>query len=192
MDGTEKPSVAVSYPDIMVDIETTGTHPHETAMIQLAAVRFNFVERTIDTASFFDKCLMIPENRYWNEDTRKWWSGQDPTILQGIMSRMTDPKEVMQDFADWVRESKERDYRMWAKPVTFDSAFVTSYFNQYQVMSPFHYGWVTDLNSFIRGMAHDPGVRDFKVKFTGPAHNALFDCINQIDSLFQAADHYSR
>ncbi len=179
------------YPDIMVDIESTGLSPDDSAMIQLAAVKFNLQEKTIDTSSMFNRSLAIPTKRYWDEGTRQWWSEQKRSILMEIYANMQDPKEVMQEFVNWVGYTPLIPHRFWAKPVHFDYPFVQSYLSQFGIPNPFHFRWATDVNSYIRGSARNPGVEQFKTEFKGDAHNAIYDVINQIDALFQASDHYS-
>ena len=180
-----------NYYDVMIDVETTGTDSSHSAMIQLAAVKFNLAERKIDTGSMFNRCLRIPPNRFWSEDTRQWWGQQKRSVLDGIYANMEDPHTVMTDFATWSGYSPEQPLRFWAKPTSFDFNFVASYFNQYEIMNPYHFRFATDMNSFIRGMARDSSVPTFKNdEFVGDAHNALHDVINQIDTLFKAVDHY--
>lgn len=178
------------YFDVMVDVETTGTDFNHTAMIQLAAVRFNLAERSVDSSNMFNRALLIPPGRFWDEGTREWWGRQKREILHDIYARMEDPKTVMDAFADWIGYAPEQPVRFWAKPTSFDFSFVASYFNQYGIPNPFHFRWATDVNSFIRGLAADPSVEQFKIDFQGDAHNALIDCINQINCVFQAVDHY--
>ena len=81
----------MSFYDVMVDLETTGTSPDETAMIQLAAVKFNLAEGTVDSTDMFNRCLSIPPKRFWDEGTRQWWGQQKREILLDIYARMEDP-----------------------------------------------------------------------------------------------------
>lgn len=179
------------YYDIMCDIETSGTDPGHSAIIQLAAVRFNLETRELDTESMFNKCLLIPPRRFWDEGTRSWWGQQKREILSDIYARMEDPKTVMEAFSEWARsKGSDEPLRFWGKPTHFDYAFVQNYFNQFEVYNPFHYRWAIDMNSYIRGLAGSSKVESFKNDFQGDAHNALFDVINQIDCLFKATDHY--
>lgn len=181
------------FPDFMVDVETTGTQPDRTAMIQLAAVRFNLAERTIDTTSMFNQALFIPPHRFWDEDTRGWWGSQKPDILDEIFRRMRDPQEVMWEFFHWTGGFDQYEApRFWAKPTSFDFSFVASYFKDYGISNPFSFRQATDLNSFIRGLARDSSIINFKSEFPGgDAHNAIFDCIAQIDNVFKAMEHYA-
>lgn len=179
------------YYDVMVDVETGGLNPVDSPMIQLAAVKFNLKERTIDTANMFNRCLYIPPRRYWDEGTRQWWSQQKRSVLEEIYSKMEDPRVVLQDYVDWLGYTPAEPYRFWAKPLSFDWPFVASYLSDYEIANPCHFRWATDQNSYIRGLARDPGVEQHKVPFEGgDAHNALYDVINQINTLFKAEDHY--
>lgn len=178
------------YPDYMIDIETTGTAPDRTAMIQLAAVRFNFAERAVDTTSMFNRCLLVPAHRFWDQGTREWWGKQKKEVLRDIYSRMEDPKTVLEAFNEWVGPSQDVPRRFWAKPTHFDFSFMQSYFKDYDLHFPFHYRSAIDLNSFIRGVGGDPGAKPFENDFKGDAHNAIVDVLNQIDTLFKAVKHY--
>lgn len=180
----------MSFNDVMVDVETTGLNPVDNGMIQIAAVKFNLKERTIDSSSMFDRCLTVPPRRYWDEGTRQWWSQQKRSVLEDIYSRMEEPKVVMQDFANWVGYTPDEPTRFWAKPIHFDWHFVASYLSDLEIPTPFHFRYACDANSYIRGLAGDPAVESFKVDFQGDAHNALYDVINQINMLFKASDHY--
>ena len=81
----------MTFPDIMVDLETTGTSPDETAIIQIAAVRFNLQTGEVDP-NVFDMCLSIPPRRYWDEGTRAWWSKM-PDVLMDIWQRQRPPEQ---------------------------------------------------------------------------------------------------
>lgn len=181
----------MSYFDVMVDIETTGTSPDEAAIIQLAAVKFNLAEGTVDSANMFNRCLAIPPKRFWDEGTRQWWGQQKREILHDIYARMEEPRTVLQAFADWSGYNHAEPLRFWGKPTHFDYSFIQSYFTQFEIMNPYHFRFGTDMNSFIRGLACDSSVPTFKIDFQGDAHNAIFDVLNQIDTVFKAKEHYT-
>lgn len=175
------------YSDVMVDIETTGTRPDRSAMIELAAVKFNLKDRQV-SPNVFNRALKIPKNRYWDEDTRAWWYKQKD-VLDKIIARGEDPAIVMRDFVDWVNPSGG-PLRFWAKPTTFDFMFVTSYLNDYnQPTSIFDFREATDLRSFLRGIYY-PNPIDIsdEPQFQGVAHNGLVDSLNQIKVLFHHVD----
>jgi len=172
----------MDFPDVMVDIETTGTQPERTAIIQLSAVRFNLKTQEVDS-NLFDRCLRIPPTRMWDENTRNWWS-QRPDILNSIWARMQDPRAVIQEFAAWADGS----VHLWAKPISFEWPFLQSYFTEFEVINPFHYRMANDLNSFIRArhFPEEPPNYQDDLPFDGDPHNALHDVIHQIKMLFAA------
>lgn len=174
------------YPDVMLDIETTGTRPETANIIQIAAVRFNLQTREIDT-DFFNRCLLPLPQRYWAEDTRKWWSTK-PETLNEIWDRMEPAQRVIEDFQKWVGHEGPT---LWAKPSHFEFPFLTSYFNDLGVPMPFHYRNVNDQNSWIRGRFHPltPPQIEKELEFVGTEHNALHDVLHQIKVVFKAADH---
>lgn len=182
--------MAPEFLDIMIDTETSGTNPEINGLLQISAVKFDYKTRSVQPyTDFFDRCLRLPKNRYWEEGTREWW-GKRPQVLRGIMARGEDPQVVMKDFFDWVGYQNSAPVRFWAKPTTFEWGYFASYARQFDLQTPFHYRWATDMNSFIRGMAGDPSVESHYVPFEGEAHNAIFDVLNQINCLFDAGTKY--
>lgn len=176
----------MDLPDIMVDLETTGTQPEHSNIIQIAAVKFD--HRTGEVGDHFDRCLLPLPSRYWDEDTRKWWSGM-PTILDGIWRRMEPPNQVLMDFAHFAQGSPV----MWAKPVSFEFPFITSYYRELGLMNPFHFRLAMDQNSFIRARyfpEEAPRVEK-ELEFTGQEHNALHDVFHQIKTVLTVIERTS-
>lgn len=172
------------YTDVMIDLETTGTAPEHTAIIQIAAVRFNLDTQAIDH-NFFNQCLAIPDTRRWDEDTRQWWLKMRP-VLEGIYSRMEQPAKVMGDFYWWLG-GPSCQLRMWAKPLSFEYPFVQSYFKEFGPSMPLDFRKGRDLRSFIGGLNYPYSSFDEKsVPFEGIPHDALFDTLHQVKVLFSA------
>ena len=175
------------FRDCMVDIETTGLNPGRNAIIQIAAVRFDIATREIDTSSFFDECLHIPPTRYWGLDTMHWWSNQKAEVLRTIQGRMRDPKTVLEEFTDWV--GGYQNLRFWAKPTHFDFAFVQHYFVDFDMPMPFSFREAVDMRSFAVGAAFPNEMENPQVTTGGyDAHNALHDCLMQIEWAFKVAN----
>lgn len=179
----------LAFPDIMVDLETTGTQPEHAAIIQIAAVRFNLAEGTIDP-KVFDRCLMVPQGRYWDEGTRRWWSKM-PDVLEGICARMERAEVVMQKFQTWLGGEK---HNFWSKPTSFDFSFMQSYCNQYLEHMPFHYRTANDMNTFIRArhFPDAPPNYEMDLEFDGSAHNGRDDCFHQIKVLMTCYEETKR
>jgi len=175
------------YLDVMVDIETTGTHPEHSAIIQIAAVRFNMDTMTVDANDMFNRCLAVAPGRFWEESTRAFWTGKNSKVYHEICTKMEDPETVIKAFQEWANKGRapsETPLRFWGKPTSFDYAFIQSYFRQFNVHLPFHYRYQRDMNSYIAGMRGNPDHPDIRIPFTGDEHNALHDVLHQIKTLF--------
>lgn len=182
-------SEELEYTDVMIDLETTGTCPDRTAILQLSAVRFNLEKRTVDP-DFFDRCLTMPAHRHWQVDTLEWWGKQKKSTLEEIYQRQENHQIVIQDFVAWATQA-EKSLRFWSKPSHFDYMFVQSYIRDAELFMPFHYRETTDMRSYIRGLFPDreyPQEIEDSVPFSGDAHNALMDTLHQIKVLFKFRD----
>lgn len=176
----------MEFPDVMLDLETTGLGPERNAIIQISAVRFNLHKRTIDT-DFFDRCLMVPENRTWDGSTLEWWRKM-PDVMAKIQARSeSDIAGILQDLITWTGTDKT----FWSKPTHFDHSFISSYFRDYNKWNPFHFRKANDMNTFIRARYYPDAPPEFErdLPFVGEKHNALFDCLHQIKVLFAAMDN---
>lgn len=171
----------------MVDVETTGIQPDRTAIIQIAAVKFNLKEKTVDP-NFFNRSLQIPPTRFWDQGTANWWGQQKAGLLQEIMATAEPHEQVMKDFQLF----GQGNLKFWAKPTHFDYSFVSSYFRDCGLANPFHFRIARDLNTFIEALFYGmPNAEELihkahEVPFEGDAHNALADTLHQLTVLFEA------
>jgi len=175
------------FRDCMVDIETTGLSPDRSAMIQIAAVRFDLQTRDVDT-NFFYRALAIPPWRFWDEGTWDWWNKDKADVLRGIIARMEDPKQVISEFSEWVAPGGAPGPRFWSKPSHFDFQFIGSYCRDFDVLMPFNFRKAIDMRSFMQGMAYPEAGDDPQIPFSGTAHDALHDALHQIKMLFHFVD----
>ena len=177
------------FHDVMVDIESTGTNYDRHAILQISAVKFDYNTEMVSD-DFFDRCLHIHPGREWDHDTRAWWTKQGGVLTQ-IQSRAEDPYTVIKAFYDWLLKDwpggrNGEGLQFWAKPTSFDHAFLSHYFKMFGLDMPCHYRFARDLNSFMAGMRGNPGHPEFinEPDFQGDAHNALHDVLHQIRLLF--------
>ncbi len=176
------------FNDCMVDLETTGTDPAYAHILQIAAVRFNLEEKTIDTSEMFDRCLMpIMARRFWDEDTRAWWKGQKEGLLDSLIARSELPEIVFRDFASFLERTHcDRPLRIWAKPVSFEWPLIQSYANQLRVNLPVRHTAGRDLYTYVEAKGHDWKEFSKTVEFKGDEHNALHDVLHQIELAMRA------
>lgn len=174
------------YTDVMIDIETTGLLPDRNAILQIAAVRFNLKENTVD-GNVFNMCLEIPKHRSWDEGTRHWWSQQNQETLKRIIEQRQDWKLVMTELCKWAAPAGS--LRFWSKPSHFDYMFLSSYFHDADLPQMFSYREASDMNTFIRGLYKGLEVPDLGIKIEqSAAHDALNDVFHQIELLMS---HYN-
>lgn len=178
----------LEFTDVMVDIETTGLNHNNNAILQIAAVKFNLEKDTVSPV-FFDRCLMMPPQRYWDEGTRNWWlkSPEMRETLQGILGRGEDPLTVLEAFAQWAGPNT----RFWGKPTHFDFSFLQNYFESFDRAMPFFFRDANDMNSFIRARywPNEAPNLERELEFVGSAHNALHDALHQVKVLFAHRDN---
>ena len=173
------------FDHVSCDIETTGTNPDQNAIIQIGAVRFDPRTGEIDH-NVFNRCLRIPENRYWEESTREWWLTNPPHILESIFRRMEDPQKIMVEFLTWIRRDLRNTPVLVAKPVSFEHPFMESYCRQFELPKPWKYWEALDLRSFCHGR----GMRylDQELPFDGDQHDALDDAFHQAKVLLECLE----
>lgn len=165
----------------MVDIETTGTLPDRHAILQISAVKFNLKTGAV-SPDFFDRCLIMPKHRSWDEGTRNWWIDKKSSIINDIFDRAEDHRVVIDEFAKWAYPQNHLQF--WSKPTHFDFMFLSSYFHDENIQNPFHYRFANDLNSYLRGLYYPKDVPNLNLEFKGDAHNALADTLHQLRLLF--------
>ena len=180
-----------NYPDIMVDIETTGLQPQASAIIQIGSVPFNYETGQIDTENMFCMSLTMPKNRYWNSGTDKFWLQDNREVYMKIMSQAQNYRAVITAYYDWVTQriaaTEEGDVRWWSKG-WMDHATAESYFIDAGYDMPFNFRQAKDMRSFIAGLNGDPVYRDPEVETVGDHHNALHDSLTQLRQLFKAKE----
>jgi hypothetical protein len=96
---------------------------------------------------------------------------------------------VLQAFAAWAAEDMldPPDRFFWANNASFDWGFLSSYLYDYEIPNPFNFRKVRDIRCFLEGNRFPEPVPAVEVVSTdGMDHNALHDCIKQIDWLFKA------
>ena len=174
--------------DVMVDIETTGTNPGHNAMIQVAAVQFNY--ETGDIGPVFNRCLAMAPYRYWDDSTRTWWGRQNKDVFNSLIDRMEAPEQVIRDLVTYgTTDVPQGGLRFWAKPVHFDYTFIASYCEQFGLPVPFNFRITRDLNTYMAAMAGGVNHQDMEhIQPPTNAHDALADCVHQLKLLFAAKE----
>lgn len=160
--------------DIFLDLETTGVNPNTSAVFQIGAVKFNF--STCEIGETFKISLKMPKNRYWQEDTRKFWSSR-LSLFNEILKDEVDTETGFKQFIDWVNKDTINP-RAWSKPLSFDLPFIASYCEQYNVVNPFNHWDHRDLRSYMMAY-YGEELPKLDMKAGLVAHDALSDALNE-------------
>lgn len=160
--------------DIMIDLETSGINPNTAAIVQIGAVKFDLT--SCEIGETFKIALKMPKNRYWQEDTRRFWS-ERLSLFNEIIKDEVDTEEGFNQFIDWVNKDTINP-RVWSKPLSFDVPFIASYCEQYNVTNPFNHWEHRDLRSFMMAY-YGEDLPKLTMKDGLVAHDALSDALNQ-------------
>lgn len=172
------------YPDVMIDIETTGTDPSHAAIIQIAAVKFDLQRHEV-CPDFFCVSLTVPNNKFWEQGTLDFW-GRNREVYNSIMRNALPPKDVMESLSNWCLPVNNEYIHLWASPITFEYPMLQAYFQTFNVMNPFHYRRTYDMWSYICGLYNTTTPPKFDIQFEGKPHNAIDDVLHQLRVLFHA------
>lgn len=172
------------WPDIMVDIETTGIRPDRSAILQLAAVKFNLQTLEVCVDDMFVRTnISIPNSRMWDHKTFVWMGKNNPQVIKDILNKPTlDFKDTFLEFREFCGIGKPT---FWAKNAHFDFMMIESYYNDLEICGPFQYWNVNDMSCFIRSYYFPEPVPKIDLGDRGQAHEALDDVIFQIKTLFE-------
>ena len=98
-----------------------------------------------------------------------------------------EPQQAMDAMVRFVAEDGGtiNERRFWAKNAAFDWGFVSSYLHDFDISNPFSFRGVRDIRTFLEGVVHPTPIPDVETPQSEHAHNALVDCVMQIDWLFK-------
>jgi len=157
---------------IMVDIESDGPIPGDYSMISFGAV----LVKENPEATFYGKIKPISEN--WIPEALAVSGFSREETLQ-----FADPKEVMQNFATWIRENCKKDQPIFISDNNgFDWMFICWYFHHFIGKNPFGHS-SQNLGSLYKGMVQDM-FQNFKhLRRTKHTHNPVDDAMGNTEAL---------
>ena len=168
----------------MVDIETTGLDPNKNAIIQIGALPFD-LNIMAKGSKAFKMSLTIPSDREWMPSTKEWWLKTNPDLLKDITSKSENFIVVMSRFREYVKSFND-EIRFWSNH-PFDWNFLNNYFVSYGVPRPYKYDAFRDLDTYIVAIVGENNIKKYKpIPKEELEHDALYDCMLQIDWLFES------
>lgn len=169
--------------DIMLDIETLG-NTHDSVMIQIAACYFD--RNTGAIGKTFSRCILKSDCEAYgfktSESTIKWWSEQKQSVLESIFDRGECLEIVLNDFSEFI----DREACVWCH-ATFDFPILQNYFNKIN-LPPLNFRKCRDIRTLV-----DLSNLDLdKYDWSGKTHDALDDCIFQVNYCKDAINEIQR
>lgn len=177
--GTNKTGRVRPERFVSVDVETAGPTPGDYAMISIGAClvdqpeRGFYIELKPDRDAVVDSALAV--------------SGLS---METLAIDGTDPREAMEEFADWVRDVvPPQTHRavFVGFNASFDWMFVNEYFVRYGIENPFGHGGL-DIKSYYVGMMgstwEQTSMKHLSPKYLAGrplSHNALGDARDQAE-----------
>jgi hypothetical protein len=159
----------------MIDLETLDVTPTAT-ILTIGAQGFDpFSSRLTDVTFYKRLTLESQADRTINESTVEWWSKQNEAAQEEALGDGDDRIDITTALDELAKIAWKHD-RIWANGICFDITMLENAMVQYGVNVPWKFWQVNDARTV------------YKIAKAGTAgasnsHNALEDCVNQIDML---------
>lgn len=158
----------------MLDLETLGNMSH-SAIVSVGAVRFDLKTgeigdkfyMNVDLQSCLDAGLII------NADTLMWWLNQSEAARKKITEKGFPLNKVLLSLSAFITKDDE----VWGNSARFDLGILQDAFNVKSMPIPWDFRKERCVRTLV---SFAPEVKDAEPN-TGVAHDALADCIFQIN-----------
>lgn len=168
-------------PDVMVDLETTGTSP-SAAILSIGAVAFDRTTNTLGPSFYrtIDLNSAVKRGGIVEADAFTWWMKQSDEARAGMGAGMPINIALL-DFAVWLKEVcvPWDQVRIWGNGADFDPVLLSQSYERCQLATPWKF-WNTRCFRTLKN--EHPQV---KVKRMGTHHNALDDALHQVVHLLK-------
>lgn len=161
---------------LMIDIETLGVTP-DAVILTIGAQGFcPYTDRYTDATYYERLNLESQDNRHLDEGTLAWWGKQSADAQEEALGdgNRLDIKDALEKLGKVIWKHDE----IWVNGLSFDIPILEHAFKQCGLSVPFKY-WKTSDTRTVYKLVPELGK-------TGNNHNALADCVNQIDLLQKA------
>lgn len=159
---------------VMIDIETMGNMSH-SAIVSVGAVRFDLETgeigekfyMNVDLQSCLDAGMII------NADTLMWWLNQSEAARKKIIEKGHSLNRVLISLSAFVTKDDE----VWGNSARFDLGILSDAFNTFKMPIPWDFRKERCVRTLV---SFAPEVKEQEPN-TGIAHDALADCVFQIN-----------
>lgn len=188
--------------DVMIDIETMA-NTSNSVILQIGAVVFDRVsgeishkfKTNVEAQSGIDIGLEA------NMDTIEWWMSQSEEARSSIFA---EPKQdicsALETLSNWfintwikvtgkkTHEYDSKDIKLWCH-ATFDEPILENAYHKCKLKTPWHFRSVRDIRTLVDLSEY---IVDHSETNSGVAHDALDDCIFQVDYVVKCINKLKR
>lgn len=176
--------------DVMIDIETMGTHTSRSLILSVGIVAFAITE---ERPVFAEKNMLevltlepqILNGRLIEKGTQDWWAKQTPAARQhweNAGDKITPAalrfriSEYLQEYANGVSTL------VWANGIVFDLGNLENLFAEYDANPPWKYNVTRDARTIYNML---PQLRTMPTELKFEGHDPIQDCYKQIWRLWE-------
>jgi len=158
--------------DLMVDIETLSVLPNAT-ILTIGAQGFDPLSDRFTDVTYYERCdLESQDGRDIDNDTVEWWGKQSADAQEEALG--DGNRIALQEALEELSRLIWKADRIWSNG-SFDFTILEDAFRQYNMPLPWKYWQVMEMRTILKLTP--------QVGKLGNNHNALADCVNQIDLL---------
>jgi len=162
----------------MVDIETLCTLPSAT-ILTIGAQGFDPYSDRFTNVTYYERCdLESQEDRSIDDETVEWWGNQNADAQAEALGDEGQPRIPLKEALESLSKIMWKADIIWANGTTFDMVILEDAFRQNKMPIPYQFWQVMDARTVYKMVP--------EVGKLGNNHNALADCVNQIDMLQKA------
>ena len=164
---------------LMIDIETLAVSPSAT-ILTIGAQGFNPYDDGFNDTTYYQRInLECQSQRDIDESTVEWWGKQAEDVQNEALGDGPDRVDLKIALEDLSKIIWKAD-TVWSQG-SFDFVILENAFKSYGINLPWQYYKVRDCRTIL-SLAPKLGKLE-------NSHNALEDCINQIDALQKTFKH---
>jgi len=157
----------------MLDIETLATTPTST-ILTIGAQGFDPFSTKFTDVTFYKRLTIDSQpDRDVDDSTVAWWGQQSADAQEEALGDGDDRVDIKTGLAELSKIAWKHS-RIWANGTTFDMVILEDAFREHEIPVPWKFWEVMDARTIYKLTNAKP---------LGNNHNALADCVNQIDTL---------
>jgi hypothetical protein len=158
---------------LMIDIETLDVLPTST-ILTIGAQGFDPFSTKFTDVTYYRRLTIDSQcDRTVNDSTVEWWGKQAADAQEEALGDGDDRVDIVTGLQELSKVAWKHSH-IWANGTTFDMVILEDAMRQYGVNCPWKYWQVMDARTIYKLTGAKP---------LGNNHNALADCVNQIDTL---------